>query len=418
MLWTNPERPGRRVRVGYCLNVHPAETLEELERGLATLTAPLRERLAPDAPFGVGMYFAAPVAFALERDAGARAALRDRLERGGFDPFTANAFPFGGFHADGLKRGVFAPTWMDDERLAFTLAVARVLADLQGDRPAPRLSVSTHCGRYGAFDDASFAAAARNWNRAARALEQLERDTGHRVVLSFEPEPRSAAGDTREWDALAARFLDGCDDGERERARRYLGVCLDACHAAVEFEEPREAWARAGAHGLPFGKLQFSSALRLARPGDHADARDALFALDEPRYLHQATARAADGSLARVEDLPDLARAVAADDAAWTQAAEWRCHFHVPVDLAGLDGLALETTAPFADALLDVALGDDARWQDGELAVELETYTWDVLPGAARGAGDRVDGLAREYAHLGARLAAAGWVQADAGAGR
>ncbi|MCP3917294.1 MAG: hypothetical protein GY711_17245 [bacterium] len=53
-----------------------------------------------------------------------------------------------------------------------------------------------------------------------------------------------------------------------------------------------------------------------------------------------------------------------------------------------------------ADAILGRALAHPADWTGSELHVEIETYTWDVLPGAARGPGALVDGLEREYAHV------------------
>jgi hypothetical protein len=73
---------------------------------------------------------------------------------------------------------------------------------------------------------------------------------------------------------------------------------------------------------------------------------------------------------------------------------DWRVHFHVPVHLA--DG---HTTQPQLHALLGALFG-------GERALtphlELETYTWEVLPKMLR-PHDRdslVDGLARELEWL------------------
>jgi hypothetical protein len=73
----------------------------------------------------------------------------------------------------------------------------------------------------------------------------------------------------------------------------------------------------------------------------------------------------------------------------------------------GEDGIS--TTREHADRTLAAVLAQPARWGVGELHLEIETYTWAVLPGAARGAGDLVDGLEREYAHVIGRLEAAGW---------
>jgi hypothetical protein len=144
----------------------------------------------------------------------------------------------------------------------------------------------------------------------------------------------------------------------------------------------------------------------------------------EPVYLHQVTGRkpGADdpdtddpgkGDLVRVNDLPDLQERWEAGDAAWRESAEWRCHFHVPVDLAELGRHGIGTTRRQADELLDLALADPGRWGTPDLHLEIETYTWDVLPAAARGPGDVVDGLEREYAHVIARLARAGWEPAQ-----
>jgi hypothetical protein len=81
----------------------------------------------------------------------------------------------------------------------------------------------------------------------------------------------------------------------------------------------------------------------------------------------------------------------------------------VPVDLAEVGGTGLATTRDHADATLAEALARPELWGTDELHVEIETYTWDVLPREARGAGEMVDGLEREYAHVLARLEAAGW---------
>ena len=47
MRFTSPAHPGRAVRLAYCLNLHPADTLEGLLEGLRAITLPLRERRAP-----------------------------------------------------------------------------------------------------------------------------------------------------------------------------------------------------------------------------------------------------------------------------------------------------------------------------------------------------------------------------------
>ena len=68
-------------------------------------------------------------------------------------------------------------------------------------------------------------------------------------------------------------------------------------------------------------------------------------------------------------------------------APQWRVHFHVPVDADRIGPLA--TTRPdLRDALAAVAKLDYAPH------LEVETYTWDVMPG--RQQVDLADALARE----------------------
>ncbi len=382
MRFTHREHAGRCVRLAYCLNVHPAETFEELFEGLRSITLPLRDRLArPGEPFGVGMYFSAGLAAELSRSNSERMDLHRLLEREGLDPFTYNAFPYGGFHAARVKHRVYAPVWGTNERLAYTLDVAELARFLC---PGRRISISTHAGGWGA-DFATPGASARSLEGLAAAA----RGVGPSVRLGIEAEPRSNANVTSEAAQIAKQA--------------GVGLCLDTCHSAVEFEEPTVA-LDAALSAAPLAKLQYTNALALPAPGRNPAGWAALLALDEPRYLHQVTARTKDG-LRRWDDL-DALRGVAPETL-----EEVRCHFHVPVDAEEL-GAGLHTTRGHAEALLNLLLDAPARWKSPELHVEIETYTWDVLPGSARGPGSLVEGLEREYRHVIGRLEARGWARA------
>ena len=116
MLFTHAAQPGRAVRLAYCLNLHPADTLEGLLEGLRTITLPLRERIAPGREFGVGMYVPAGLTHQILRtyySSDRSMPLGSYLREHGLDPFTWNAFPYGGFGEAGLKARVFEPTWFD-----------------------------------------------------------------------------------------------------------------------------------------------------------------------------------------------------------------------------------------------------------------------------------------------------------------
>ena len=414
MRFEHPELPGRCLHLAYCLNLHAAEDTAGVLRGMREITLPLRDRLAPGgARFGVGMYFPASIAEHLASSAGAAdfEQLAQFLQTERLDPFTFNAFPFGNFHADGLKRAVFTPRWSDPARLAYTLHVANIAQRLNAGRTG-HVSISTHPGRFGPFEPGEFERAAAQLARWIEHAAAIESNGGPRLRLAMEAEPRAVAGDTRAMGALLTRFAEQLapEFGDATVAA-HLGACLDTCHAAVEFESVQESVQSATC--LPLGKLQISSAIVLRDPGAKPQARAALFDLNEPRYLHQTTGQRGAQTL-RVDDLPDLRAACAAPDSPWLACDEWRTHFHVPIDLERLADSGLETTRAHALQTLAALLDDPARWGAPDLHLEIETYTWNILPRAARGKLDLVDGLEREYRPVLDLLAAHGWQLTDA----
>jgi hypothetical protein len=167
-------------------------------------------------------------------------------------------------------------------------------------------------------------------------------------------------------------------------------VCLDTCHAAIEFEDADEALDRLLGAGLRIAKVQLSTGLRL--PGPSADSLDALRVYDEPVYLHQVVARMAGGELLRFEDLP---LAMASREA--RTADEWRVHFHVP--------LYREQLGPFTNTQAFLArVLERQRRAPFTSELEVETYTWDVLPPEQR-TGNVDASIARELDWVLERLA-------------
>jgi hypothetical protein len=160
-------------------------------------------------------------------------------------------------------------------------------------------------------------------------------------------------------------------------------VCYDVCHQAVEFEDVAESVRVLDRAGVRINKVQISCAIELARPAETPDGRAALRRYVEPRYLHQTFARHPDGRLAKAVDLTDDLFA----DPAFADAEAVRVHFHVPVDADRLGPLG--TTRPAVRQALAAIAGLNYAPH-----LEVETYTWEVLPGAA--GPDIVDGLAKE----------------------
>jgi hypothetical protein len=150
-------------------------------------------------------------------------------------------------------------------------------------------------------------------------------------------------------------------------------------------------------HGIKISKLHLSSALKI-RPTP--EARRALAAFSDETYLHQVVARAVDGTLTRWKDL-EVALAQPATSEPHL-AEEWRIHFHIP--------LHASPTALF-DHTTDHLLGalEYLRRHPGLCAhLEMETYTWEVMPPEMKNRSV-VDQLAAEYDWTLPRLAERGF---------
>ncbi len=385
---------GRPVHLAYCQNIHPAESWPEAFAAIRTHAEAVRRLVAPGgAPFGLGLRLGARAS--AELDAPERLAdFAKWLVDNGMYAFTVNGFPYGGFHGTRVKEQVYAPDWRDPRRLEYTLRLGRILAALLPE--GAEGSISTVPGSYREWcrtpEDA--AAARAGIATAAAGLADLASRTGRVVRLALEPEPDcllATGGDMLEfWNGLfeprplaaMARAAMRPEETLAAALRGHLGFCVDACHLAVEFEDPATELRRLLAAGVPVPKVQVSAApvfrLTSASPGRLEALRDAV-------YLHQTRVRLPDGVLRRFSDLP--AAAELANLAAG--GGELRTHFHVPLSWAG-DGVAGTTRDGLGPEFFRLLASGSVPH------VELETYTFAVLPEAWR-ARSVEESLAGEY---------------------
>ncbi len=388
------------AQLTYCTNCHPGESVRDLMEHVNRYASAVRAHVAPHEPFGIGLRVSHEASLALE-DRGSLDALRDALATHGLYVFTINGFPYGRFHGARVKERVYRPDWLERDRLLYTDRLARLLSDLVPEGAIGSISTVPGASKDRANDSDSIARMGSLLVEHAATLVDLERKSGRTICLAIEPEPCCFLETVEETvaffeDALLSRHAcanlvrrTNIAPNEAEAAlRRHLTVCFDACHAAVEFEDPDEAVERLARAGLRIGKLQLSAGLRIDRP-DAARAELERFADDV--YLHQVVARRGD-SLVRYLDLPDALR-----DPAAANDEEWRVHFHVPIFARELGAFA--STNDFLEALL-------ARHRKAPLSphLEVETYTWDVLPPELR-LGSVVESIARELSWVKERLA-------------
>ncbi|HEX6162193.1 MAG TPA: metabolite traffic protein EboE [Vicinamibacterales bacterium] len=385
----------------YCSNIHAGESWADVRGALASALPDVRRHLGTTGPLAIGLRLSAQAAEELEQPAALEAFTRF-LRDGNYYVPTINGFPFGAFHRARVKETVYLPDWRDRRRIDYSNRLARVLAALLIDRGLTEGSISTVPGAFkghaGAPEDQ--AAIARGILQHAEQLAALRDSTGVTIALAIEPEPACVIETTDEAIDFFTRYL--LDEsfvraGSRltvEQVRRHVGICFDACHMAVEFEDHAASLAALDRAGIRVPKFQISAALRVSDPSVGSPGRRALEKFADGVYLHQVVAKSGH-TLRRYVDLPD-ALAGASKDA--PQREEWRIHFHVPVFLGVMGDL--ETTQPDLEAVLDLI-----KKRTDAPCLEVETYTWDVLPVEHR-TSEMSEAIARELSWTRQRMEA------------
>ncbi|MBL4848198.1 MAG: metabolite traffic protein EboE [Planctomycetes bacterium] len=371
--------------LSYCTNVHPGESFAELLDLIRGPLARVRREFRPEGRLGAGLWLAGQAARTLASDPGAASEAREALEAAGLFAYTVNAFPIGGFHAREVKERVYRPTWLEPERRRYTEDACRALAALlpEGERG----SVSTVPISYKAFGDGErLALAGAQLGELAASLETLEAETGRSLAVALEPEPLAQLETTSESLAFLAEHVfaraglrafvaaGGSEREAEEALRRRVGLCVDTCHLACRYEDLSASLEEIAAAGVRVVKVQLSSALELLEPARHPEALARLVGFSEPRYLHQTLAETPGGVLTAA-DLSELLDAEGGLRADFVSATRLRTHFHVPLCWDGDEELG--TTRPDLErALLGLVAATDH--------LEVETYTFDVLPEVQR----------------------------------
>ena len=372
----------QHAHLTYCTNIHAGETWDEIFSRLKANLPSIKAESSPDTAMGVGLRLSA-IATEVLSAPDRLEEFRAFLDEGGYYVFTINGFPYGPFHGQRVKEQVYQPDWSHEERLSYSDRMADLLAALLPDGMDGSISTVPGTFKPLASEPGMVERITENLLRHAARLVEIERTTGKTIALALEPEPycfletidETVAYFEQHLFSPAARRrlggLSGLSSTAAEAAlRRHLGVCYDVCHAAVEYEDPAGSLAALRAAGIAIPKLQLSAALRI--PEVTADLRQTLAPFDEPVYLHQAIERRG-SELVRYLDLPEALEGL--DQAIGN---EWRVHFHVPIFLDELEHFS--TTQDFLKEIL--ALHSK---QPISPHLEVETYTWDVLPERYRG---------------------------------
>lgn len=373
--------------LSYCSNIHPGESWEATFHNLKIYIPEVRQRLKVKGPFGIGLRLSNEASIELEKP-DKLSEFQAWLCKVNAYVFTMNGFPYGDFHRKIVKEEVHAPDWTTGERRDYTIRSFKILSQLLPQGIAGGISTSPisyrHWFKSTEALNKGMETATKHLLEVIEQLILIHRVTGKLMHLDIEPEPDGVLENS---DEMIGLFMDwllpkgkpwlaekfGIAEDEAEKLiKTHIQVCYDVCHFAIVYEETAETFAKFEAAGIQIGKIQISAALKVLIPetsNEKFSLGKKLESFVESTYLHQVVARQEDGTLKSYSDLPQ-ALVTLAD----TKEKEWRIHFHVPVFLKNYGSFS--STQETISIVLKEILSNPEVTQH----LEVETYTWEVLP--------------------------------------
>ncbi|MBN7809829.1 metabolite traffic protein EboE [Algoriphagus sp. H41] len=373
--------------LSYCSNIHPGESWDATFQNLKIYIPEVRQRLKVEGPFGIGLRLSNQASLMLEKPEKLKE-FQVWLRQANAYVFTLNGFPYGDFHRQIVKEKVHFPDWTTTERKDYTLRSFQILSQLLPPGMQGGISTSPISYRHWFKTDAALKSgmetATAHLLEVVEELAKIHKKSGKLLHLDIEPEPDGILENSDEmiWlftDWLLPKGIPllsqklGLSEAEAEELiKTHIQVCYDVCHFAIVYEEPAETFAKFEAAGLRVGKIQISAALKALIP-ETANGKFSLGkklqAFAESTYLHQVVARLDDGTLKSYSDLPEALETLPA-----TKEKEWRIHFHVPVFLENYGSFS-STQETISIVLKEILSNPDITQH-----LEVETYTWEVLP--------------------------------------
>ncbi len=387
----------------YCTNIHPGENWELTRKSLEEYLPKIKAEVSEKEAFGIGLRLSDKASRELELEDNL-IKFKDWLDKNQLYVFTMNGFPYGNFHDEKVKDLVHAPDWTTPERVAYTKRLFDQLAYLIPDAISGGISTSPisykHWHKSASLTKKAFETGASNLTEIVMHLYELEKRTGTYLHLDIEPEPDGLIENSDEFIAFFRNYLipiagtalmDNYSMTTTEADEciyRYITMCYDICHFSLAFEEPSETFEKITSAGIKVGKIQVSAALKVVYDEmKKEEIWESLASFNESTYLHQVTEKK--GNIVKTyNDLPIFIEER-------KDFSEVRVHFHVPIFLEQFDTL-LSTQ----DTIVKVL--EYMKENDVTEHLEIETYTWEVLPDALK--TELSDCVVREIAWLKNRL--------------
>ena len=368
-----------KPQLTFCTNILPGQTWHVHYQALA-LTIPQIQVLLGDQPLQFLGLRISDIATKELQEPEVLATFKTWLESQSLYVPMINGFPFGSFHDHIVKDKVHKPDWTTQERITYTENLTNLLSSLlPGGIEVGGISTSPI--GYRPWNEPQ-----KNWENLMLATRNIanwvifahhvNHTTSNLIRLEIEPEPDGLLDDlestvdffkTYLWvygKEILMSALEVREDEALLMLKQYVCVCFDVCHFAVLYQPIVPALEKLDAEGISIGRIQLSSAL----VATDKDGLKALKPFAEPSYLHQAAVLLKNGGVKRFLDLQP-----AID---WCEHNEWqelRTHYHVPLFQESFGNLHT-TQQDVIDTLVYVKNNKPA------ILLEVETYTWSVLP--------------------------------------
>lgn len=374
-----------KFHLTYCTNIHPGQDWKSTFESIKQHVPGIKSKVSKEQPFGLGLRLSNKASEELEMGNN-MSDFKQWLDTNHLYVFTMNGFPYGNFHDERVKDMVHAPDWTTNDRLAYTKRLFRQLSELLPEGMNGGISTSPITYKYWHKSDSAiknaFEIGAKNMLEVALQLHNIENTTGKYLHLDIEPEPDGLLENSEEVLAFYADFLVpmgityfkqelGVDANKAEAIiKKYITVCYDVCHFSLAYEEPIDTFTKFKANDIKVGKIQVSAALKILFNGKNDEKIwEQLSQFNEPTYLHQVT-EIIDGKVKTYSDLPLVLEGE-------RNHKELRAHYHVPIFLEKY-GELFSTQDHILKTMQYLKLDPISEH------LEIETYTWDVLPVALK----------------------------------
>jgi len=368
----------------YCSNIFAGNTWSKVFRNLKTNIPILRSKLSPNMPFGIGLRLSKKSAKELLDNLDT---FKSWLTQTNCYVATINGFVYGNFHNKPVKEKVYEPDWSTRKRLNFNMQLIDIAAGLcpvnreLGFSTSP-LTYKFWSGKKG--DEKFFAKVSSYLSLLVKKLLKIFQDANKIIHIDFEPE----ADCILETIEDVVIFFDKIVFGKVahnlsidlqitlskaiNHIKRHVRICYDICHQSIQFEDHIKNFAILEKARIRIGKVQISSALRFK-------ACNAIDLFKDNIYLHQTVVQDSRGVLKKFRDL-DQAKGETED--------EFRVHFHLPVFVEKYDYF-LTTNNDIVNVL------NFLKNHQITSCLEIETYTWQVLPQSLQ--IDLISSIQKEY---------------------